>query len=101
MLSKNLALPWHKYGSSFFTEERINYCKANIKQILETYEEAIKIRNRKDGIKGIEKQVADYIESLNDTNRIIFLKQQPLRTLEDMCSHQEFRKLVKEVVKII
>lgn len=101
MLSKNVYD--YNRATRVLNTVHIDYCLSNMKEVLKTYKAAMVIVNRPgvNKVKGIEKQISNYIASLNDPLRIVFLRQQNLKTLEYMCKHPAFAKLIKEVMKVV
>lgn len=58
------------------------------------------LRKRKGGIKKAEENVAKFLGMLTPELRVIFLKQQTLKTMEAMAKHPAFKERVKEIMKV-
>lgn len=59
------------------------------------------LRKRKNGIKKAEDHIANFLGMLSPELRVIFLKQQTLKTMEAMSKHPAFKNRVKEIMKIV
>lgn len=62
---------------------------------------AFHLRKRKGGIKGVEDNVAKFLDNLGAELKVIFFKQQTLQCLEAMMKSEAFQAMRKEMMKII
>lgn len=62
---------------------------------------AFHLRKRKGGIKKAEKHIAKFLSMLTAELRVVFLRQQTLQCLESMMKHDEFKHMVKEMMKVV
>jgi hypothetical protein len=62
---------------------------------------AFHLRKRKGGIKKAEKHIAKFLGMLTAELRVVFLRQQTLQCLEAMMKNNEFKHMVKEMMKVV
>jgi hypothetical protein len=62
---------------------------------------AFHLRKRKDNIKKAEKHIANFLGMLGAELRVVFLRQQTMPCLEKMMKHDEFKHMVKGIMKVI